>query len=55
MHSLSEGDRRNACFVVEFHDPEVLHLAYRRGANAGSGVEQNDIVESMLTHRFYTR
>jgi len=46
---VSDGDRRERngdITVVEFADPETLRLAHRRGANAGSDVEQYDIVES---------
>jgi len=43
---VSNSDKRNACSVVEFEDPRILHLAHRHRSNAGSEVEQNDIVES---------
>ena len=41
--------RRERCgdsSVVEYKDPEILHLAHRRGGNAENDVEQNDFVES---------
>ena len=46
VSNSARGKRRGNNTVMEFADPETLRLAYRRGANAGSDVEQNDIVES---------
>ena len=46
VSNSARSGRRSDGTVMEFADPETLHLAHRRGANSGGDVEQNDIVES---------